>query len=174
MLGANYQTWLENNLRPMLKRIVDANPTADEAQIRKLLRKQVDKDPCRDDYHDGVWGYWVRNNLRSYLDPAPAPRKGLRPASAAELAVRQKDFDKTFAETKTAIAAQIDRSAKLVLLDMVLPNGKKLRHATGSDCKAFAPKFGIWFGNIARKLKPGDVVGKVLTEKEVREIYDGA
>jgi hypothetical protein len=48
---------------------------------------------------------------------------------------------------------------------------KALRDCTGRECAKLGGKVGAWLGRIAAKVKPGDVVGDVLDEAEVRKMY---
>jgi hypothetical protein len=66
--------------------------------------------------------------------------------------------------------ATIEKAKTLIqgnLLDLTMPNGKKLRDCTGADCAHFSG----WQGRIAAKVKPTQKVGKVLNESAVRAIY---
>jgi hypothetical protein len=51
-----------------------------------------------------------------------------------------------------------------------LPNGKLLRNCTGSDCK----RFGGWYQRLAAKVRPRKLVGNVLSEQDVRKLYNAA
>lgn len=171
--GAKRQSWEPGNPRPLLLRLAREHPKADADALEKAHLEAI-IEAIRDgdfDYVRGLHSYWFGNNLQSALNADPDLKRSFSPpARAAE----HKMVDATKADAKAAIAAHIERSAKLVLLDLILPNGKKLRNATGADCKGLAPKMGIWLANIARKVQPNQTVGKILTEKEVRHIYDGA
>ncbi len=52
------------------------------------------------------------------------------------------------------------------LLDFTLPTGKALRDSTGKECA----KAGGWLSKISESIKPGEVVGKVLSEADVRKL----
>lgn len=158
--GAKRQSWYPSNPRALLKGLIDDNPKASEATLKRMLKEVLLQEQ---DYLDAVVDYWFGNNLRSIVAEEPAPKRP-RPAAAAKIVN----------DVKKNVIAHIERSTKLALLDLVLPNGKKLRNATGADCKGLAPKIGVWLGQVARKLQPSQTVGKVLSEKEVREIYDAA
>lgn len=53
-----------------------------------------------------------------------------------------------------------------VLLDLTLPNGKALRHATSADCA----KAGGFYAEIAKHIKPTQVVDRHLTENDLKGI----
>lgn len=60
----------------------------------------------------------------------------------------------------------------IILLDLTLPNGKRLRDATGAECA----KAGGFYTEVARHLKPTQVVDKHFNEKDLRDIqsrYEG-
>lgn len=55
-----------------------------------------------------------------------------------------------------------------VLLNLELPNGKKLRDATGAECI----KAGSFYADIGKVLKPTQVVGRHFSEQEIRNVRD--
>jgi hypothetical protein len=85
---------------------------------------------------------------REQLDAARTERERLR--KAAEEAIKA-------------------NAARMILLDIILPNGKPLRDCTGKECA----KVGGWLTKIAAKVKPHQKVGAVLSEDQVREIFEG-
>ena len=66
-----------------------------------------------------------------------------------------------------AVTAEVDKTRKLLLMKLLLPNGKVLQDATFRDC-ALA---GGWFVRIARLGKPGQRVGDVLSEDKLLELW---
>jgi hypothetical protein len=68
---------------------------------------------------------------------------------------------------QTAVTATKTRAVELVLLDFVLPNGRKLRDCTFSELR----RCGGWLTRLARVGQPSDNVGTTLTEKEVRAVW---
>jgi hypothetical protein len=58
----------------------------------------------------------------------------------------------------------------VILLETMAPNGKLLGECSGQECAGF----GSWYTAIARRVAPTAIVGKVLSEAEVRNIYDDA
>jgi len=67
---------------------------------------------------------------------------------------------------KKALKAQVQ---KVVLLDLVMPNGKPLRDCKGKDLT----RIGGWAGKLAKMLKPNEIVGKVLKESTIRKVWSG-
>lgn len=161
--GAKRQSWHRANPRDLLKRIIEANPGAAEAQLQKLfLRTLKDEE---DEYFETIVDYWFGNNYRSLVHPVGHPPSRSKPAHAAAL-------KETSAIVKEAVIGHVNRKATLLLLDLVLPTGKKLRNSTGADIADLATKIGGWFVLIAEKVNPGQKVGDVLSEEQVRALYD--
>ena len=50
---------------------------------------------------------------------------------------------------------------------MIMPNGKPLRECTGKDCA----KAGGWLSKLAKKVKPNQKVGDVLSEAQVKRLF---
>lgn len=148
--GAKVQSWKRANPRDLLKRLIEEQPRADKETLFKAFRDQVRGDDG-EDFLDSIIEYWFANNYHSLTErPSPAPSKAAKRARVEEI--------------KATIKA---RAAKMILLDMVLPNGKPLRDCTGRECA----KAGGWFTKIAGQVKSGDIVGKVMSETQVRKLY---
>jgi hypothetical protein len=56
-----------------------------------------------------------------------------------------------------------------VLLDLLLPTGKKLRDSTGQECK----QAGGWLTRVAKRVGDAGIVGEILNERELGEIFAG-
>lgn len=56
---------------------------------------------------------------------------------------------------------------RVVLLDVVFPNGKKARNCTREDGLAFG---GFWT-KACQKMKPGQLIGDVYTEEKIRKFW---
>lgn len=76
--------------------------------------------------------------------------------------------------TPESLAEKTERREKMLdaikifcIMDCILPTGKALRYSTGAECKAA----GGLFMRIAAKIKPNQIVGKVLTDKEVQALW---
>jgi hypothetical protein len=101
----------------------------------------------------------MRNIGLLRIDPQERAEVVRPQRSAAERAER-----KTEALKEAAVMAETTR--QVILLDMVMPNGNPLRDCTDKDCA----KAGGWLSKVAAKLKPGEKVGDVLSETEVRRL----
>ena len=70
------------------------------------------------------------------------------------------------AENATALGKLKANVRGVLLLDLDMPNGKKLRDATGADCA----RAGGFYAEISKHIKPTQVVDKHLTEANLQDI----
>jgi hypothetical protein len=139
--GAKAQSFEHDNPRPVLIRIVENNPKADESKLFGLFKAEVERSPnCM----AVIIEYWFRNNYASLLRRRTPP---------AELR----------AHTKAVKGKILGR-----MLDLILPNGKRLAEATGSDCI----RAGGWLKAVGEKVGARQVVGKVLGEEDLRQLFE--
>lgn len=133
----------------LLVDIIDGDPTADH---RRLFRTWWDRIQSDDQFMEAV-ALHAFTNMFAALERDKNKSAPVKPKEAIE------------AERK-AVAALVSQVRNVVLLDLKLPNGKKLRNSTFAECSAA----GGWFKMVATKGKPSQVVGAVLTEDELRGI----
>jgi hypothetical protein len=69
-------------------------------------------------------------------------------------------------EARKVAQVVVAKVAERIVLDMTMPNNKRLRFCTGQEVAAF----GIAFAKIAEKVGPDCLVGEKLTEAEAREL----
>lgn len=160
--GAKRQSWKSANPREVLKRVIDANPRAQRDELKRLYSDEIRAD---EGLIDAAIEYSFDCNYRCLREPPPPPRKH-EPVQASTA------FGEAKEAVKQNVIAAVERKAKLKLLKLVLPNGKMLEDATGGDCYALAPQMGAWLTKIAGLVGPKQRVGSVLSEKEVRELFD--
>jgi len=130
--------------------MMDENPDDDGVRLMRRFSLAVVDNP---DMIDSIIEYWFSNNYRSLTFIPHADQK-----EKAALVRNAEQIIKSRMET-------------LVLLDMVLPNGKKLRDATGAECARFAPKVGKLLKKVAEKVRPTQIVGEVLSEGQLKKLY---
>lgn len=154
--GAKRQSFHEASPRGLLMKLMGVNPNMPESNLLRLFREKVKEATDEgDDYISPIIEYWFAPNYKSLLNLQRPPAK-----RQAAKAARKAEID----EIKSTVK---ERIARMVLLDVVLPNGKRLRDCTGKECA----KAGGWFAKIAGKVKPTEIVGKVLSETQVRSLY---
>jgi len=154
-LAATKQTWRKNTVREIVAEIVSANPKATEGQLRREFRNAVRND---EDYFLAVADYSFDAAFRALS----VQRERQRP-SAEDRAIR--------AAAAAANAAAHAKTVKgiqeqLLLLNLEMPNGKRMRFCTGEEMT----KFGTAYQRIAKKVGKTKMVGQVLGEKEVRAL----
>lgn len=149
--GAKVQSWRRANPRDLLKRLIDESPKAGKESLFKTFRDQL-RGTDGEEFLDSVIEYWFANNYHS-LTERTAPDRAAKRATVDEI--------------KGKVKARIQQEAKIILLDMVLPNGKPLRDCTGKECA----KAGGWLTKVAGKVKPNELVGAVLSEAQVRKLH---
>lgn len=158
--GAKVQSWRKANPRELLKELVDENPTLGRSALLAAFAREVTK-PDADDYLETIIEYWFANNYHSLLCGDDGTREKKAPSRKERLEA-----------TKESLIAGIERRAKILLLDMVLPNGKPVRDCTGGDCRTLGAAVGGWLGAVADRVGPEQVVGEVLTEQQLADLYE--
>jgi hypothetical protein len=150
--GHTRSTWRdETHLRGVLLRLITEHPDASREELEELYLAKTEMVPAL-----------VEEALRRAFDNdmdqiQKPPRRRPRPSAADVEAA------------KAAVHETVERIKEVVLLDLVQPNGKKLRDCTGADVRAFEAQMPSWFKAIAAKVKPEEIVGEVLSEAEVRK-----
>ena len=94
-------------------------------------------------------------------------------AKAARAQVKQAVVSQVIAQTNEKLAATASGIRKLVILDSVLPNGVKLRDATGEECGKAGGLFIRISHEMAQRGIVKGLVGENFTEKEVQKIFKG-
>ena len=151
--GITRQSWSRDNIRVIWREIKEAHPKASLERLARILSERLRDDV---DLLDAAADY-IASNMEAALmrygakESAPvAPRK-----TEAE---RQRG-----AATRTATVESIKQ--QIMLLNMEMPNGKRLRYCTGTEVL----KFGDGFRRIGKKAGT-KMVGSVLNENEVRAL----
>lgn len=136
------------NPMEILVGLIEGNPTADASQLFDEWIPIIRED-------DALLEAALRHTFANLYNALKRPpkRKAGRPTQTVEQ--RQE---------------QVAKSAKLIvqvmLMNITLPSGKKLAEATFKECR----EAGGWFTKVAMKGKPSEIVGRVLTEQDLRKI----
>ena len=80
------------------------------------------------------------------------------------------DVRRKRAEAAKRAAAELEKinaSFDMILLDLVMPDGKRLRDATGAECQ----KAGGFLRAVGACIKPTQIVDKHMTENNLRDIW---
>lgn len=163
--GATGQSWRADNPRDLLKRVIDEHPGADRPALFRLFVEKL-KDEDDSGYMETIIEYWFTNNYHSLV----VARSGADPAERRSAAAAERE--RWIAGTTEKLREKIAEEAAIVLLDMTMPNGKTLAECTGQECADLSRRLGSWLHKVARRVKPDETVGAVLTENDLRALYD--
>jgi hypothetical protein len=152
--GAKRVSWATENPRSLLLDLIKENPTWGYDGIEKLFIEKAGDNP---DMVTELARYYFAHTWRSIHKERSHPHSTA--ATRAETAIK-------ISKTKEIITEKL----QTILLDLILPNGKALRHCTGRDCR----KAGGWYTLIANKIKPNEVVGNKFNEPAMRELWKKA
>lgn len=147
--GAKVQSWRVANPRALLKEIIDKNPRASRETILASFSEKV---RANEEMLETVIEAWGANNYNSLIKQ-DAHNPLARRAQVEEI--------------KAAAVKRIRQEAAIILMDMQMPTGKRLRDCNAVECK----KAGGWHIKIAAKLKPGQTVGSVFSESQLRKLF---
>lgn len=137
----------EDNPRDIVVNLLKQYPSLDRTSLFSKFREEL---KGYDDYQRKVdWYFFV--NMHDYLTGS---RKG---ATLSDRISNREEAQRRAATIKQKVV-------EVILLDLMLPNGKSLRDCTFADCA----KAGGFFAKIANKGKPRQVVGDVLSEEQLR------
>jgi hypothetical protein len=174
--GATRQTRRRPALRPVLKEMMDAVDDPHSPEDRATIKAQFLQfmhSSAGNPHRETAYSYWLDNNYRALLADYPEPNQDDTPSPEERKQTAQAEKRKIEEELKQKVESAIKQKAQIILLDMVLPNGKALRDCTGRECKQMGGKMGTWLGKIAERVKPTELVGSVLKEADVRKLFPG-
>lgn len=161
--GAKVQSWAAKNPRDVLKRLIDDNPDSDKGTVFNLFLDEVRSEDA-EEYLVVVIEYWFANNYNS-LAQTPDHKRIMSKELFAERQARVE-------AVKSKIKSSIQKQAQILLLDMMMPNGKTLGECTGRECTGLGNKVGGWLACVAAELKADERVVDVLSEDQLREFYE--
>lgn len=137
--------------RFLLKHIMDSHNGASEQDLFELFKTEIADD---DDFISSIVKSWFKETYQSLSDIAKQRAKHIeRPERKQQIA-----------QIKEVIKA---RATQIVLLEMIMPNGKPLADCTGQECA----KAGGWLCRVAMKIGPDERVGDALSENELRKLH---
>jgi hypothetical protein len=150
--GAKRQSWKHDNPRDVLINIIDEHPSDAKESLLELFT-QVVLEKGRRGLLETIIEYWFANNLNSLLKSDSTLKK---------------EFSKgpQVSKVKEQIRERIKIAAGIVLMDMILPNKKRLRDCSGAECAAV----GGWLSIVATRMAPSAIVGKTFSEQDVRKM----
>ena len=147
--GAKRQSWKHDNPRETLISIIDEHPNAAKEKLLEIFTQAV-LEKGRRALLETIIEYWFANNLHSLLN--------------SDSQLRKQFSNPQIAKIKQQIRERIKIAAGIVLMDMIMPNKKRLRDCSGAECAAV----GGWLSIVATRMPPSAIVGKTFNEQEMR------
>lgn len=152
-LAATRQTWRVKTVRELVAEIIRENDAADEARIRREFRERVKDD---NEYFLAVADYAFDAAWRALTIQRNSPTAEDRALKAERAAADAKEYARKVASIKDQV----------MLLNLEMPNGKRMRFCTGSEMA----EFGKAYTKIAKRVGSTKLVGSVLSEQDVRRL----
>jgi hypothetical protein len=166
--GAYRQSWRKGNPRSLLKTLIERNPKADRKKIYDLFWDEVEDDK---QLLQDIVGYWLDHNYHSLLTASLEPRApsgGADSSGGGPTSTAAKSEQATAAKGK--LQDRIRYETRIVLLELVMPNDKRLADCTGAECS----RFGGWLFQLSKKVPANKTVGATLSEDEVYRMWQYA
>ena len=157
--GAKRQSFYETNPRAVLIDLIEAGGT--EESIHRDFLDAVYANPK---LVEAIVAYWFPRNYASVFPTTSRGSKLAQKVSRERARVQAASASRVEARA-AAVTAQIQ------LLNLGMPNGKKLRYCTGAEVAKFAPEQTPWLARVAARTPKDVMVGQALSEAEVRELY---
>lgn len=140
----------ETSMKEFVTRLRDEYP---EAGVDEIIRRFAERARGDDHYLNAAVEHSVLNTWNSM---ERLLRQSIqRPAPHIAAAAKQ--------ERETKIQAAVEQ---IMLLNQEMPNGKRLRYCTREDIS----KWSAGYERMAKKMKPGQMVGQTFNEDQVKEI----
>ena len=169
--GATRETRRTLSTRAILKAWMDEvdNPHSNDERSKLLKQFLEFMHTAKGKQHlDAVAEYWFTNHFRALLTDYPEPGEAASKRADARQAAQIVREQKT-AELTQRVTKAIDAKA-IILLDLVMTNGKVLRDCTGKDLRQM-PKMDGLVQRLIERVKPTQKVGDVLKEADVQRLY---
>ena len=152
--GAKRTSWSEANPRAVLLKIRRRHPNAVRSESLAYFLEAMEK-PVNQKYLRGILECFHTNAFNALVrDETESAAR----TAEARVAARQKAAD--------IVSGIVVTQAKIILMDLVMPNALALRDCTGNDCRAA----GGWLDRVV-DLVGDNKVGDVLDETKLRELY---
>ena len=153
----------KNMSHKFLRQLKRDNPNFTQEQTLKEVRAQFRANSVfNNDFEeifDDIILLWFFNAYRTVFAEKPD-----RKASAQ----RQADIENTI---RASLDRVIRNKAAIMLMNMVMPNGRMLKECTGAEVRRLADN--PWLMTIADAIRPRQHVGNVLTEEQLQLAFAG-
>jgi hypothetical protein len=145
MIGSKRSSWKKVHFRDLALKVVEEHKDSSIEELARYFIEELQRYP---DYIESI-AIYIMANVRASLEA-----RGGRPRGSGV------SNNKGLEKLAKKVAAK-------VLMDYVLPDGKMLRDATGAECVAA----GGWLKQVGEKVGAANIVGKKLTEADLRRLF---
>ena len=156
--GAFRQTWRKGNPRSLLKTIMEKNPNLNPGALYNIFWQEIEDDK---EILRNIAGYWLDHNYQS-LKAAAEPQQ--KPTTSSSSPPEKEP------SSGERLRRRIQYETRIILLELIMPNDKRLADCTGAECG----KFGGWLFALSKKVPTNKTVGTTLTEDEVYQLWQQA
>jgi hypothetical protein len=169
--GAKRATYKASSPRELLVRVIEEhNVRASDEVILSAFKRALAEQP---DCEEIIIEWWFDNNVKSLrAREMKAMPKRTTGEKVVQLAPSRKSEASQVKEATGRMVEVIKANiAKIALRDMLLPNGKKLKDCTFGELRKLSPVLNDFLARVAAKGKKDEIVGRVLSEVELHELY---
>jgi len=170
--GAFRSSWRAKNPRALLEQIVADAPrqkgqTEREYEASLLAIFEEAARMTGGELISTIIEYWFTNNYRSLVRSATK-------SDPEVVKLRKLEAEKVQQSVREAVHKKIKAEARVMLMDMMMPNGKRLRACTGNECRKLSNSVGYWLSMIGNSIGPTQKVGEALSEDKLHEFYEAS
>jgi hypothetical protein len=151
--GAKQQSYSDDNPRPLLLHLMEQHPDASNKEFFNLFSEVLNAHPQRDGFLQTIINNWVCNTLTS---------------------IRRHTRSSKSNNGKAARAKVAQRTTQILVLNLVMPNGKRLGDCTGTECLRMGVEsslLGKRLTKIGKRVPPRQQVSKVLDNAQAAAIW---
>jgi hypothetical protein len=177
--GAKRQSYHRDSPRGILLKLIEHNPSMSEGDLEETMWHEVREKPT---VMRAIFEYWFANNLRSIQPEVPLDidlssteeRKETKPLPSEEEIKKQEEITQELnIRTEEMLKKAIHKKAQILLLEMVLPNGKTVGDTTGQELREIASTMSNWLITIIPMVPADKKVREVLSEDQLKAAYGG-
>lgn len=158
----------------MMDNAAGSRKEAQDAFVERMKSDPAYLEMLARDYFDRFAAVWtVRTEakdskafLRTEVSQDKVERMSGPRAVVQPIGLVRRTKDEAAARTTAVFEEMKAKVRGIILLDLILPNGKALRDATGAECA----KAGGFFSEVAKAIKPSQVVDRHLSEGDLQNL----
>ena len=168
--GAKAQSRHVTSPRACIQQLIETNP---KSRQEKLLRLFITEARRNDTMLEAALEYCFTNNYMSLLR---GMKEAQKPDEVREAEAKKEEEIRATLKERHAEKVRDEgvRQAQEILMNLQMPNGKRLRNCTFKECERMGKKqshLGAFLTAISDLGKPAETVGKTLTESRLSKVY---